>query len=56
MNMQNRNKSTKNVKGNTVLNKNNLDSRESTENEFKGGDITHNKKSVKSENRKKDTN
>jgi len=56
MNMQSRNKSTKNVKGNTVLNKNNLDSRESTENEIKGEDITHNKKTTKSENKKKDTN
>jgi len=56
MNMQSRNKSAKNVKGNTALNKNNLDSRESTENEIKGEDITHNKKTTKSENKKKDTN
>jgi hypothetical protein len=47
MNRQSRNKSTKNVKGNTVLNKNNLDSRESKENEIKGEDITHNKKNNK---------
>ncbi|MCW8313277.1 hypothetical protein ACR78Z_06400 [Sphingobacterium thalpophilum] len=48
-------KTTRTGKGNTVLNKNNLDSRESTENMFKGEDITHNKKEIRSENKKKDT-
>ncbi|MDF2515571.1 MAG: hypothetical protein K0R59_867 [Sphingobacterium sp.] len=56
MGMENKNNSTKKVKGNTVLNKNNLDSRESTENEIKAGNTTHNKKETKSENRKKGTN
>jgi hypothetical protein len=56
MNMQSRNKSTRTVKGNTVLNKNNLDSRESVENEIKGSRISHNKKTGKSEGKKKDTN
>ena len=53
MKTQNKNMKTPQVKGNTVLNKNNLDSRESEENEFKGEDITHNKKETKNENKKK---
>ena len=56
MKSQTKQKTTDRSKGNTVLNKNNLDSRESTENQFKGDDITHNKKEQKSENKKKDTN
>ncbi|MVZ64683.1 hypothetical protein GQF61_02370 [Sphingobacterium sp. DK4209] len=35
-------------------NKDKLDSREHEENEFKGEDITHNKKEKKSENKQKD--
>lgn len=56
MDMENKNNSVKKVKGNTVLNKNNLDSREATENEIKAGNTTHNKKETKSENTKKETN
>ncbi|MGN0019985.1 MAG: hypothetical protein ACI35Z_04265 [Sphingobacterium hotanense] len=39
------------IQNKPVQNKDNLDSREHVENEFKGEDITHNKKEKKSENK-----